>query len=311
MGGMPLLSAESVKIKFTAAVNLPFYLIKAVKQRTVQKRHTLHYRLERTAVAILKLLFIAVQCRYMALVALALECMYELSFLWLAVERREKEVLKDGAVVVVLLHRIRFEVLEHILQALAVEEDIRHELPLADEPREHKARDHADKRLVVVFAIVLVVVEVVGEADIGLGGHGPSIPVEELGVEFLGELLHRKDILKLRKCLDWRNKATLDDVVGGLGLDVEALAFRLAEFELALLDLARHERETEESILVVEEEQSLRGQAAHALRTFGDGVLEELLRVVELDETAGSLGQVLAHLDGRDKNGLVRIVALA
>ena len=228
-----------------------------------------------------------------------------------AVERREEKILENAAIVVVVLHRIGVELalaaipLQGFVKAVALEELFQRRYLLADEPGEHEARDEADDRFVIVFAVVFFVRKVVGERDARIRGERPRVPLEEAPVELLRQLLHGKGVLERRKGRDRIAEPTAQNVVRGGGIDVEALALRGIVLELASVGLAGDKRDAEVAVRVVEEEEPLRREPVYAASATGDGVLDGLLGERELDKAACAFREVALHLDRHDDKRFV------
>lgn len=100
------------------------------------------------------------------------------------VEGGEEEILEDGVVVGAVIDGGGVEVAqEGLTQPLVVEETLRHQPALADEPDEHEAGNEADEVLPGLGGVA----RRVWEADAGAVGGGPFIPRIEGLVELLGE----------------------------------------------------------------------------------------------------------------------------
>ena len=106
--------------------------------------------------------------------------------------------MQDGVVVIALRGAERVEAVQDVSQVGRVEELLRHEVLLLDEPHEHDARDHTnDLRL---YAVDLVF-------GIGMTRKGyprsrvnrPEIPSVELRIEILGESFHRERLHEVGK----------------------------------------------------------------------------------------------------------------
>ena len=115
-----------------------------------------------------------------------------------AIEHGKEQVLQDGLIIdafmrlkaeeTVLL--VRTEVLYKVVgNILLVEELVRYQMALFQEPNENKARDKADGTLVVILVVVLLVLNIVGETD---NLNGPGIPVAQLAIEILRQRLNRE-----------------------------------------------------------------------------------------------------------------------
>ena len=122
-----LLRGETVEVELASAVDFAFNLVEAIEESAVQERNLAHHLKE--LVRSPELVSVAVDSSH-AIIGTQSHAVAgsahirvnpatgELALAGLrTVESGEEEVLEDGAIVVVLLHRIWLKVLEHILQA--------------------------------------------------------------------------------------------------------------------------------------------------------------------------------------------------
>ena len=108
---------EPVEEHKLAALALALLPVKTVKERTVEERRLLYQLLERRG--ILEFLFVTIERLHPEPIAPTVERpLDELALLRLAVEGREEKILENAAIVVVILHRLRIEVLQQCLHAL-------------------------------------------------------------------------------------------------------------------------------------------------------------------------------------------------
>ena len=108
---------EPVEEHKLATLALALLPVKTVKERTVEERRLLYQLLERRG--ILEFLFVTIERLHPEPIAPTVERpLDELALLRLAVEGREEKILENAAIVVVILHRLRIEVLQQCLHAL-------------------------------------------------------------------------------------------------------------------------------------------------------------------------------------------------
>ena len=239
----------------------------------------------------------------------------ELTAFDLLVERREEEVLENRPVVAALaldagrggvVHlRLGIELDERLLEERPVKEVRVHESFLLQEPSEHHARDEADQVLTVELRIVRIVVEVVRKRDMLVFELRPEVPVLDLVVELLGELLNGERLLDRRERRPVHRHA-LDErgIAVRIRRHVEALPLRAIVLERAVLGRRGDERDAEMSVAVMESEDALSQEPLDRHGRIVEERLQYLASDLELADAAGTLGQFLvAEVDVRDQQG--------
>ena len=194
-------TADLLTVRESIVVYVMVLVVKAVEETAIEKRHSTICQVNKE-LWIQEVTLVAHQLVVVVVAtAIAETTLRRLSAALLrnrAIEHGKEQILQDGLIIdafmrlkaeeTVLL--VRTEVLYKVVgNILLVEELVRYQMALFQEPNENKARDKADGTLVVILVVVLLVLNIVGETD---NLNGPGIPVAQLAIEILRQRLNRE-----------------------------------------------------------------------------------------------------------------------